>query len=517
MEFETFKSTIINYLKQKYPNYDYKNSSQISQFVDQLTYLQTYLNENIESQFSEVFYDSQKDVNNLNSILSLYQYDRRYVLPQFGSINLLLDLSQFNNIKYIKYTINNLVLSNRTDPSIKYRIIHYEVNNQDFIEPTSNKISIPVFVYQTNIETQSYLVTNNDIDMFEIQLPNEYQNVIFESIKGNLIDKFNNVYNCYFQKDFIELFEFINIKKVDGEVYLLYFSEKNQRYYIIQQNFFNKKRIEGTLNIEYSYSFGEQGNVHTNQLTIDSIDIDLEIFTNNGIVNKKITSFGDILVDLTHSEFNNGKNRETIDEWIQNQRLNRTFGRQITRSDFNMWFNLYIHNYFLSIYDYSYSISYDYSYFSNSVIIYLYFYSNISEERKIELFNIIKSFFEQMVPFGMYVIVKEQNTVKLSLNGNISYNSSITTQQKLLSELQKVLYEYNSKFKSRELQTIEISKVELQKTIFSKLNGVVNVDLKIFQNNKPQQDTFKIKSNSVVFFDELQNFINNITFIQINQ
>jgi len=72
-----------------------------------------------------------------------------------------------------------------------------------------------------------------------------------------------------------------------------------------------------------------------------------------------------------------------------------------------MWFNLYIHNYFLSIYDYSYSISYDYSYFSNSVIIYLYFYSNISEERKIELFNIIKSFFEQMVPFGMYVIVKE--------------------------------------------------------------------------------------------------------------
>lgn len=517
MEFENYKSSVINYLKQKYPNIDYKNSSQVSQFVDQLTYLQVYLEENIESQFSETFYDSQRDVDNLKSILSLYQYDRRYVLPQFGTVNLILDLSQFDNIKYIKYHINEFVLSSTKNPDIKYRIVNYNVNNQDYIENISNnKLTIPVFVFQSNIQTQTYTITSNDIDMFELQIPDE-QNVILESVKGTLTDNYNNVYDCYFQKDFIELFELINIKKVNGEVYLLHYSEKNQKYYIIQQNFFNRKRIEGTLTVEYSYSFGEYGNVQSNELTIDIVNIDIEIFTDSGFINRKITSFDDILIQIQHEEFNNGKNKESIDEWIQNQKLNRTFGRQITLNDFNLWFDLYIHNYFLSIYDYSYSITYDYSYFSNSVIIYLYFYSQISENKKLELFNIIKSFFEQITPFGMYVLVKEQKTVKLSLGGTISFSTKNTTQQKIISELQKLLYEYNSSFKSKKLQTLEISKMELQKSILSSIDGILDVDLQIFQNDKPQQDSFKIKSNSVVFFDEIQNFINNITFIQIDK
>lgn len=518
MEFETFKSSLINYLKQQYPNFDYKNSSQISSFIDQLTYLQMYLEENIESQFEETFYDSQKDIDNIKSILSLYQYDRRYVLPQFGLVNLVLDLSSIynNTIQYLKYKINDLVLSSSKDLKIKYRIVNYNVNNFDYITPTSPKITIPIFVYQINKDSQLYNITNKDIDIFEILLP-ENQNLIIESLEGTLIDDYENKYSCYFQKDYIELFELINIQKVNGEVYLIYFSEKNSKYYLIQQNFFNKQRIQGKLNLTYDYSFGEQGNVSANELTIDNIDIDLEILSNDGLINKKINSFNEILVDINHESFINGRDRETISEWIQNQKLNRTFGRQITKQDFNYWFDLYIHNYFLSKYDYSYSITYDYSYFSNSVIIYIYFYSNISERKKLELMNLIRSFYEQIVPFGMYVLVKEQNIVKLSLSGVIEYNSNITTQSKIISELVRLLYNYNINFKSRQLQTIEISNIEIQKNILTKIDGVMNVNLQIFQNNRPQPNVFKIKSNSVVFFDEFQNFINKITFTQINK
>lgn len=519
MEFETFKNSLINYLKQQYPNFDYRNSSQISSFVDQLTYLQVYLEENIESQFEETFYDSQKDVDNIKSILSLYQYDRRYVLPQFGLVNLVLDLSSMynNTIQYLKYKINNLVLSSSRDLKIKYRIVNHNINNFDYITPTSSKITIPVYVYQVNKGSQQYNITNRDIDIYEILLPNEDQNLIIESLEGTLTDIYGNKYNCYFQKDYIELFELINIRKVNGEVYLIYFSEKNSKYYLVQQNFFNKQRIQGRLDLFYDYSFGEKGNVLSNELTIDDIDIDLEILSGDGIINKKITSFDDILVGINHESFMNGRDRETINEWIQNQKLNRTFGRQITKQDFNYWFDLYIHNYFLSKYDYSYSITYDYSYFSNSVIIYIYFYSNISERKKLELMNLIRSFYEQIVPFGMYVLVKEQNVVKLSLSGVIEYNSNITTQSKIISELVRLLYNYNISFKSRQLQTIEISNIEIQKDILTKIDGVMNVNLQIFQNNRPQPNVFKIKSNTVVFFDEIQNFIDRITFTQINK
>jgi hypothetical protein len=68
--------------------------------------------------------------------------------------------------------------------------------------------------------------------------------------------------------------------------------------------------------VEYSYSFGEYGNVQSNELTIDIVNIDIEIFTDSGFINRKITSFDDILIQIQHEEFNNGKNKESIDEWI---------------------------------------------------------------------------------------------------------------------------------------------------------------------------------------------------------
>lgn len=516
MDFNEIRAELQSLIKQKYPQFDIQSQqTQISQIIDQVQYLQSHLDEQLEGQFSEVFYDSQTNEENLKSILSLYQYDRRYVIPSFGTVFMYIDLKNFvqdpSKIEYIKINIDKQLFTSKLNPNYFFENVQ---PYKDFIEkPQFDTLTINLIVQQMNLYESSYTIdTNVEVNVYELYRE-ENSEIILESITGEFIDEFGEKHKIHVQKDFIELYEKQFVEKFEGELYLVQYNETTKKYYLIQQNFFHKPRRRGELYLKYYYSFGQNSIPDANELELIEFIQDIEIMSNTeGMVRKQLTT-DDIVYQ--HDVFYQGKNIEQIDEWIVNQKINRNFGRQITYHDFLRWFDVYIHP-LISHFDYSYSVIYNYTYFSNTIIIYIYFYSPISDYKKREIMNYIKQFFEQIVPFGMFILVREQKLVKLTLTGSLSFDVNLTNTTRIYQELMKILYNFNIKFKSRLLQSFDVSLYELQREIYKNIDGIIDLNLQLVQNGiQVPTPIYKVKSDSVVQFDELKNFIQQIKIIPV--
>ena len=564
---DKIKEELLTSLKKQYPNLDTSRSSAINVLTSQITYLQTFLNESIEVQFSEQFIDSATDPENVHSILSLYPHDRLWQFPPTSTLYVTIYFPnpqsystpspfEFNPGSYMNIKLSDMSLIYNKNRNIEYT----QIDTQDITVDTKTiidnnySITFPITVSQIQKVVDYFEFSGNTyVEQKVIQSIPVGQYLLPDTITQRIT--FDNIhwYPAKVQKNIFELYEELELKKNNEYQYyfLIDYSERNGTFSLIQQDIFNYKQPKNyTVEITYYVTYGVGGNVERNSLDVQSYNLYIEYIDSQGIfryinINKNNTintnlndknknNLTELLYGvytdvenvgvnyyrpyISHEDITNGKNRESLDTYIINAtRINRTFGYQITKDDFNNHME-YLGSTFFNDINYRYTIVYDNTIYSNLVTIYVKFIDNISQIRKNEYMQIIKNYFSKIVPFGTIVSVQEQKEILLYLTGTIEYVPEYVKQQVIVKTISDLLINLNMELqKSKILNYTEISQYDIQKQLYSSLNGIKSIDLYLYTNtsNYPLK-VIRIPEYQIPLFDLtlISNINNYITFLQ---
>lgn len=568
---DKIKEELLVSLKNQYPNLDTSKSSAINSLVSQIVYLQTFLNESIDVQFNEQFIDSATDPENVHSILDLYPHDRLWQFPPTSNIYVTIyfpnpqlynsgDITSsltLNPGSYVNIKLSNLLLSYSKNQNIEYTQIDTQditVDSQTIID-NNYSITFPVTVSQIQKITDYFEFSgSNYVEQKIIQSIPTGQYLLPDTITQRVTFDNEHWYPAKVQKNIFELYEELELKKENEYKYyfLINYSERNETFSLIQLDIFNYKQPKNyTVEITYYVTYGVGGNVERNSLNLISYNLYIEYIDNQGVfryvnidennmVNTNLNdknkndiynllygTYTDTEIPnmiyyyqpyISHEDITNGKNRESLDTYILNAtRVNRTFGYQITKDDFNNHME-YLGNTFLNDINFRYTIVHDNTIYSNLITIYVKFIDNISQNRKNDYIQIIKNYFSKIVPFGTIVSVQEQQEILLYLTGTIEYIPEYVKQQEMVKTISDLLINLNMELqKSKVLKYIEISQYNIQKQLYSSLNGIKSIDLYLHTNtsNYPLK-VVRIPEYQIPVFDLtlISNINNYITFLQ---
>lgn len=536
LTYDKFQQELINLIKLKYPYVDSSNQSQVQQITSQVTYLYTQLNESIETQFSEQFLDSATDYENIISILELYPYERMYAFPTTGNVTISIQidpsikLSQFVTIEF-----KNQILTDKNNQNIEFlQLSDQKVTFNTQTDVVDNTFSFPITVSQMTKQSERVSFSGtNYVNKYKFKEIPTSQILIPDTLTQTAI-VYDKIYDVKICKNIYEMYESLLLKKETNKLYfILKYNDRDKSFEVIQQDLFGYKQPQQyTVEFTYYTTYGKNGQVSDNSLELKNQEFSIEFVDENsnykyikkdlnGIIYSNIIDTykeqpiqaSYLSINIQHESLDNGKDTEPINEYIINAtKINRTFGRQVTKQDFYDHMS-YLKSTILSNIRYKYSIRFDNSIYSNMITIYIQFITNVSKSVKDNILEIIRHYFEQIVPIGTKVAVKEQKEVKLYLSGNIYYLPNETTKQQIVSSISKYISNLNSEYLTGDKTDIihikEYSQYEIQKEIYRQIPGLKSVDLYLFSDrlNIPSK-ILKFDDSTITYFD--LSFIRNI-------
>lgn len=536
LTYDKFQQELINLIKLKYPYVDSSNQSQVQQITSQVTYLYTQLNESIETQFSEQFLDSATDYENIISILELYPYERMYAFPTTGNVTISIQidpsikLSQFVTIEF-----KNQILTDKNNQNIEFlQLSDQKVTFNTQTDVVDNTFSFPITVSQMTKQSERVSFSGtNYVNKYKFKEIPTSQILIPDTLTQTAI-VYDKIYDVKICKNIYEMYESLILKKETNKLYfILKYNDRDKSFEVIQQDLFGYKQPQQyTVEFTYYTTYGKNGQVSDNSLELKNQEFSIEFVDENsnykyikkdlnGIIYSNIIDTykeqpiqaSYLSINIQHESLDNGKDTEPINEYIINAtKINRTFGRQVTKQDFYDHMS-YLKSTILSNIRYKYSIRFDNSVYSNMITIYIQFITNVSKSVKDNILEIIRHYFEQIVPIGTKVAVKEQKEVKLYLSGNIYYLPNETTKQQIVSSISKYISNLNSEYLTGDKTDIihikEYSQYEIQKEIYRQIPGLKSVDLYLFSDrlNIPSK-ILKFDDSTITYFD--LSFIRNI-------
>lgn len=536
LTYDKFQQELINLIKLKYPYVDSSNQSQVQQITSQVTYLYTQLNESIETQFSEQFLDSATDYENIISILELYPYERMYTFPTTGNVTISIQidpsikLSQFVTIEF-----KNQILTDKNNQNIEFlQLSDQKVTFNTQTDVVDNTFSFPITVSQMTKQSERVSFSGtNYVNKYKFKEIPTSQILIPDTLTQTAI-VYDKIYDVKICKNIYEMYESLILKKETNKLYfILKYNDRDKSFEVIQQDLFGYKQPQQyTVEFTYYTTYGKNGQVSDNSLELKNQEFSIEFVDENsnykyikkdlnGIIYSNIIDTykeqpiqaSYLSINIQHESLDNGKDTEPINEYIINAtKINRTFGRQVTKQDFYDHMS-YLKSTILSNIRYKYSIRFDNSVYSNMITIYIQFITNVSKSVKDNILEIIRHYFEQIVPIGTKVAVKEQKEVKLYLSGNIYYLPNETTKQQIVSSISKYISNLNSEYLTGDKTDIihikEYSQYEIQKEIYRQIPGLKSVDLYLFSDRlNILSKILKFDDSTITYFD--LSFIRNI-------
>ena len=534
--FNKTKEDIIKILKKQYPEYDYSYNSQINVFVDTIQYLQSNLREIYDKSFQELFLDSQMDKNNIKSILSMFSYERQWVSPQNGFLDVtfkrefiyklltLLNLDStvtinFNKGSYLyQYNIPFQILEDK-----QYELTYERLQTlYDIMEDLVLNNQIQVIQIDTYPENKNeFEITTERYQKFKLNLPKGY--IIPSTQKQKLVNIDDNTeLNQEVQLYYYELYNIISEGKIG---LLLNYDENNDEWYIILSEFFNQNIPIGNykLYISFDYSLGENGNISQKFINgfqdIDS-QITIEFFKDNTFYQYSVSD----ILNITNSEIsqdevvsqtnmlplNNGKGMEDIEEFVQNQiQYNKTIQRQITYEDYILLTKLFFTKVFPN-YNIKFNIQGKLNWYQNNIFQYLLVYDlsyNKINKESFEFKYIQKQLLEYLTSvslMGITINILEGKEKYVTLNGEITFNKKFPKdkfqkQMKLIEEVVEMGHNLDV------TEVINILKTEIPEMVSYNLSlSEVNMDNNSIKNTS---NVIEQKDDELIKFISINNIL----------